>query len=156
LVRRAGGAERRPIVSRDRDDDREIVLVERDGGSRLGPLLFGLALGVGLGLLFAPQTGEETRRTVRRRWRRVRAAAEDQVEALGDRLHDGVDRLRSGAWFDEIGDEDDELSGERPATGRGAARSAREEMERRLTTARARRRSPGTPPAAPSGQEPVA
>jgi len=144
-------------MSRDRDDDREIVLVERGGGSRLGPVLFGLALGVGLGLLFAPQSGEETRRTLQRRWRRLRAAAEDGFEDLGDRLHEGVDRLRGGAWFDEDEAEaEDDLPAERPVTGRGTGGSAREELERRLKMSRARRRTPGAPPAPPVGQEPVA
>lgn len=144
-------------MSRDRDDDREIVLVERGGGSRLGPLFFGLALGVGLGLLFAPRSGEETRRTLQRRWRRLRAAAEDGVEDFGERLHEGMDRLRSGAWLDEEAeDADEEFAGDRPPAGRRAPGSAREELERRLTRSRARRRAPGSPPAPPTGQEPVA
>jgi len=144
-------------VPRDRDDDREIVLVERDSGSRLGPLVLGLALGVGLGLLFAPRSGEDTRRVLRRRWRRLRAAAEDQAEMFGERLSEGVDRLRSGAWLEDDDEEDeDELEAERPPVTRSAPGSAREELERRLTRSRARRRAPGKPPAPPTGQEPVA
>ncbi|MFI5208994.1 MAG: YtxH domain-containing protein [Gemmatimonadales bacterium] len=140
-------------MARDPEDDREIVLVERDGGSRLGPIILGLALGVGLGLLFAPQSGEETRRGLRRRWRRLRAAAEDQAELFGERLTEGVDRLRSGAWLEDDDDEEDDLEAERPPAGRSAPGSAREELERRLSRSRARRRPSGKPP---SGQEPVA
>ncbi len=143
-------------MPRDHDDDREIVLIERDGSSRLGPLFLGLALGVGLGLLFAPRSGEDTRRVLRRRWRRLRAAAEDQAELFGERLSEGVERLRSGAWLEDDDDEEDEPGAERPPAPRGAPGSAREELERRLTRSKARRRTPGKPPAPPTGQEPVA
>jgi len=144
-------------VPRDRDDDREIVLVEREGGSRLGPLFLSLALGLGLGLLFAPRSGEDTRRVLRRRWRHLRAAAEDQAELFGERLSEGVERLRSGAWLEDEDEEDDgEPEPGRPPTTRRAPGSAREELERRLTRSRARRRTPGKPPTPPPGQEPVA
>jgi hypothetical protein len=42
-------------------DERGVVYVERESGS-VKPVLLGLLLGLGLGLLFAPQSGEQTRR----------------------------------------------------------------------------------------------
>ena len=48
-----------------RDDERDIIYVEREEPS-FKPIMLGALLGVALGILFAPQSGEETRRLVRR------------------------------------------------------------------------------------------
>src|SRR5256885_12320351 len=71
--------------TRDQDDDFEepdfyyenedpydapyVVIEKRDAG--VGLLLLGLALGAGAALIFAPQSGEETRRGIARSARRV-------------------------------------------------------------------------------------
>lgn len=104
-----------------RDPEREIVYVERESGS-LKPILFGALLGVVMGLLFAPQSGEETRRVLKRRLRKVRALAEEKVGELSERI--------TGEW-------------DRPAAAREERRDdTRSELERRLSEARARRRAP--------------
>jgi gas vesicle protein len=135
-------------VARHPDDDREIIYLERESSSTLKPLLLGLALGLGAGLLFAPRSGEDTRRALRRRLRRLRALAGEQVGELSERLQDGVDRIRTGEWpIDEDGEDDDEAAtAEAPPVS-----SARQELERRLAAARARRRG-----AASGDEEPVA
>ena len=51
-------------------DDDPYVVIEKKGGS-IAPFLVGLAVGAGLALLFAPQSGAETRRYIRRRARRA-------------------------------------------------------------------------------------
>lgn len=117
-----------------RDDDRDVVYVERDGGS-LKPILFGALLGVAVGLLFAPQSGEETRRLLRRRLRKVRAMAEEHVTELTDRLEE---RRRSAAD---------------PADRRDAVRG---ELERRLAEARARRQALPDDEDLDEDEEPVA
>jgi len=46
------------------DDDEPIVVIEKNEPG-IGTFLVGLAVGAGLALLFAPRSGEETRREVR-------------------------------------------------------------------------------------------
>src|SRR5690349_16698261 len=56
------------------DDDRYVVIENHSAG--VGPFLVGLAVGAGIALLFAPRSGEATRRDIKRRALRVRRAAE--------------------------------------------------------------------------------
>jgi len=114
-----------------RDDDREIVYVEREGGS-IRPLILGILLGTGLGLLFAPQSGEETRRQLNRRLRRVRALAEEKVSELSEKIGDTARRVR-----EDDDDEEDEEDDFEPVP----VPSVRDDLERRLAEARARRRA---------------
>ena len=118
------------------DDQRDIVYVERDGGS-LKPILFGLLLGVGFGLLFAPQSGEETRRALNRRLRRMRALAEEKVDELSERM--GTAGGRASGSARAVRDEPREAVAGGRESSRGS--SAREELERRLADARGRRRA---------------
>lgn len=77
-------------------------------GSLLTGLVLGAVLGAGAALLFAPQSGEKTRRLIGRRGRTFRRDAEKQLvgakkearrlvrerkEALLERMSDGLDRL---------------------------------------------------------------
>ena len=122
----------------DDDDDRSVVYVER-GGSSVKALLLGALIGAGLALLYAPQSGEETRRGLKRRLRKVRALAEEKVDELGERLS-GKHRVIPEPEFPADGmamdDAEDDVAPEMVAPPRGA----REELERRLEQARARRR----------------
>ncbi len=126
-------------MARDRDDDESVVVVER-GGMGIGAFLAGLAIGAGLALLFAPQSGEETRAQIRRGARRARRAAGDLAEQARDRASEAWDAARDGM--------EDRLDAARHAVdakkkqvakaveaGRDAAREAREALERRLADA---------------------
>jgi gas vesicle protein len=115
------------------NEEREIVYVEREGGS-VKPILFGALLGLAVGLLFAPQSGEETRRVLRRRLRKARALAEEKVGELSEKI--------SGEW-------------KRPAGREERGDDVRSDLERRLAEARARRRVP-TPADEDDDEEPVA
>jgi len=108
----------------------------------------GGALGAGLALLFAPQSGDRTRRIVGRKLSKLRDAADEALDELRNSVTSEERVHRSLAESDEDGDEPVEsevdipesAEDEEPAgnSHRGAA-SARQELERRLAEARARR-----------------
>ncbi len=91
-------------------DEPAVVIERRGGGAGSGVALFllGAAVGAGLALLFAPQSGEETRAQLRRGARRMKRKARD----LADSGRDMVDDLQR--------------------QGRAAAKDARAALEERL------------------------
>jgi gas vesicle protein len=79
-------------------------------------LLFaGGIIGAGLALLYAPQTGERTRRDLSRCAKRVKTRADDAVEDLADNISDLVET---------IGDKTDDLM----ESGKEVAGSARKNL----------------------------
>jgi gas vesicle protein len=111
----------------------EVVYVERSGDSSVKWLLWGALLGAGLALLYAPRSGEETRRSVQRKLRSLRAMAEEKLDELAQQFGG------RGGSLEELDDavSDDEPLLERSEPPRTA--SARQELERRLSDARRRR-----------------
>ncbi len=107
-----------------RRDERDIVVIEQGGGGSVWWLLAGGVLGAGLALLFAPRTGEDTRRILARRLARLKDTAED-------------------AFISGENPEEPEAESASPAeaapAGHSAASPARLELEKRLADARARR-----------------
>jgi gas vesicle protein len=120
---------------------REVVYVERGGDTSAKWLFWGALLGGGLALLYAPSSGEETRRNLQRKLWKLRAMTEEKLDELSQQLGGAKDSL-GGLLEDE--EEDLEGDGEsRGFYGRSqSASSPREELERRLADARARRRAP--------------
>jgi gas vesicle protein len=59
--------------------------------------LVGLGLGVGLGLLFAPMSGEETRTNLADRANDLANSARDTYEQNRDRVQRGVENIRGTA-----------------------------------------------------------
>ena len=49
-------------------------------------LLIGALLGAGVALLFAPQSGEDTRRMLRKRAKKIAAGAEDRFDDVKGRI----------------------------------------------------------------------
>jgi hypothetical protein len=124
-----------------RKDNREVVYLERSGDSSAKWLFWGAVLGAGLALLYAPRSGEETRRHLQRRLWKLRAMTEEKLDELAQQFGSGREALSDLDEEEEDGlDEPDGLPAMRPRAG-GA--SAREELERRLSEARARRRAVG-------------
>ena len=127
------------MTDHTRDDDRTVV-IEKSGGGVL-PFLMGLAVGAGVALLFAPQSGEQTRRDLARTGRRARVRAREMAEDLRDRAEDTYQDARARVA--------DRIDSAREAVGRGrqqvtravdsgraAAQQAREDLERRLSAAK--------------------
>jgi hypothetical protein len=125
-----------------RHKGREVVYVER-GDSSAKWLFWGAVLGAGLALMYAPRSGEETRRVVQRRLWKLRAMTEEKFDELAQQFGGPKDSLRD---LEEEDLEDEELFEPRDVSSarcRPSGPSAREELERRLAEARARRRVAG-------------
>lgn len=123
------------------DDDDRIVIVEKHSAG-VTPFLIGLALGAGAALLFAPRSGEETRRDLRRRARRARRAAQQAVSDAAESVSDTFDEARQRVEdrIDSVRDAIDlkkRQVNRAMDAGRNAAREARQELEQRLTETKA-------------------
>lgn len=118
----------------------EVVYVERGADSSAKWLFWGSLLGAGLALLYAPSSGEETRRNLQRKLWKLRAMTEEKLDEITQQFGGAKDSLE-GLMEDEDEDAEEDLEG-RPLYGRSPGASPREELERRLADARARRRSP--------------
>lgn len=134
----------------DRDD---VIVVEREseGSHSLGWFLLGAVLGAGAALLLAPQTGPETRRAIRNRALKVRDFADEKLQTLRETL--GADD-EEDEEEDEEGEDGADSAPRVPRGGRTGA--AREELERRLARARARRRAARELDEGDDDEEPVA
>lgn len=127
------------------DDDADYaepyVIVERRE-SGVGTFLIGLALGAGAALLFAPQSGEETRRGIARRARRAQEAAADLVDDVSGTVADKFNEVRATveerieATLDAVDDRKRRVTSAFHA-GRAAAREARGELEQRIAETKA-------------------
>jgi gas vesicle protein len=117
-----------------------VIVERRDAG--IGPFLIGLALGAGAALIFAPQSGEETRRGIARRARRAQEAAQDLVEDVSGTVADKFNEVREtvgeriDATLDAVDDKKRRVSSAYHA-GRAAAREARGELEQRIAESKA-------------------
>jgi gas vesicle protein len=124
------------MVRRKRE---QVVYLERAGDSSAKWLFWGAVLGAGLALLYAPRSGEETRRLLQRRMWKLRALTEEKFDELAQQLGGGREAFHDFDDDEELLEEGPEL----PPRARAGAASAREELERRLAEARARRRAAG-------------
>ena len=61
----------------------------------LGALLIGGVIGAGVALLFAPQSGEETRDMIAKRAKDLKKQAEDKLSDFEDMAGDRADEIRS-------------------------------------------------------------
>ena len=63
---------------------------ESEGGTRTfaAGLLIGALVGAGVALLFAPQSGDDTRRLIQRKAKRLTADARDRFDDVKDRVRD--------------------------------------------------------------------
>lgn len=141
-----------------RNREREVIVVDRGDHSPLWWLLVGAAVGAGLGLLFAPKSGEETRADLGKRIARLREAADDALGGLHGVLDEEEPVHRSATDEDEPAELLEDETADPPARSRRGGSTAevspaRLELEQRLAEARSRRRRAL---AAEEDEEPVA
>jgi gas vesicle protein len=127
------------------DDDpyveRPYVIVERREAG-VGSFIIGIALGAGIALLLAPQSGEETRRGIARRARRAQEVAKDFVEDVSGTVADKFNDVRASveerieATFEAVDAKKRQVSSAVEA-GRAAARQTRGELEHRIAERKA-------------------
>jgi gas vesicle protein len=125
----------------DWDDDEPYVVIEQNPPG-VGSFILGLAVGAGLALLFAPRSGEETRRDLERRARKVGDQAQELVSDLTDTVNSKFQQAK-----ETVGDKIDsarnavdlkrrQVSNAVDA-GRAAAQQARVELEQRIAETKA-------------------
>jgi gas vesicle protein len=117
-----------------------VIVERREPG--VGSFLIGIALGAGVALLLAPQSGEETRRKIAQRARRAQDAAQDFVEDVSGTVADKFQEVRASveerieATLDAVDDKKRRVTNAFHA-GRAAARDARGELEQRIAESKA-------------------
>ncbi len=132
----------RPHYEDDFDDEDSpyVVIEKRSGG--LGSFFLGLAVGAGIALLFAPQSGEETRQGLARGARRARRVAEDTVGDVTEKVQETFESARQQVE-DKIAEARGAIEIKREQVqravdaGREAAYQARADLERRLAETKA-------------------
>lgn len=140
--------------SYDFDDDEPYVIIEKQSGT-LSSFFVGLAIGAGVALLFAPQSGAATRRGLQRRARRAKRAARqvatDVTDTVVDTFQDARRRVEEGLDSARQAIEVKKEQVQRAMdAGRAAAQQARDELERRIAETKASYQAEGN--AAPSSR----
>jgi gas vesicle protein len=126
----------------EEDEDERYYVIEEKRGGGIGSFLLGAALGAGIALLLAPQSGEETRRDIKRKARQVSDAAKDAAGELQDTMVDRYSKAKAtvGTKIDSARQAIDlkkHQASEAIRAGREAAAQAREELEARLAETKA-------------------
>lgn len=122
-------------------DDEPYVIVEKHEDN-VGSLLLGVAIGAGLALLFAPRSGQETRREIRERALRAQEAARDLAAGVTDTVVDTYQDARQQVESRiDAAREAIEIKRQQVVramdAGREAAQTARDELERRIAETKA-------------------
>ncbi len=122
-----------------RRSQRDVVFVERESSSPLWWLVVGGALGAGLALLFAPESGLKTRGILARRLARLRSSAEEVLSEFHDAgTSEDVEDETEGLETEDEAEAEAEVEAQETDEEVDAL-SARDELEKRLSAARARR-----------------
>lgn len=109
-------------------DDLPLIVVERRSGG-FGSFLIGALIGAGLAVLYAPRSGEQTRREIADGARRLRESAEETARKIQHSVSETIEELR-----EEVTERVDSARQAMDA-GREAARATRADLERRVRQA---------------------
>src|ERR671920_1423464 len=93
-----------------RKQQREVVYVERGGDSSAKWLFWGALFGAGVALLYAPSSGEETRRNLQRKLWKFRAMTEEKLDEISQQFGGAKESFQG-----MLEDEDEEFEGEEPS-----------------------------------------
>ena len=128
------------------DSDPYVIIEKNEGG--VGAFLIGVAVGAGIALLFAPQSGAATRARIQRTARDARDRAQEYVGDARERVTERFNEAR--------GQVEERIDAARRAidlkrrqvtravhAGRAAAEEAREELERRIADTKSAYRDAG-------------
>src|SRR5689334_11086112 len=126
----------------DEIDDEPYLIIEKSSGGSVGSFLIGLAVGAGIALLLAPQSGEETRAEIARRARdardRARDFADDVQDQVSEKFNDARDSVTRRVDRAKQAVDLKRRQVERAVeAGRAAASQAREDLERRIAQTKA-------------------
>jgi gas vesicle protein len=125
----------------DYEDDERIVVIEKNEPG-IGAFVAGIVIGAGLALLFAPRSGEETRRDLQRRARKVGDQAQEFVsevtETVSQKIQDAKESVenRIDSTRQAVELKRRQVSNAVDA-GRAAAQQARVELEQRIAETKA-------------------
>jgi gas vesicle protein len=124
-------------------EDVPYVVIERPGGAPAA-FLWGALLGAATALLFAPRSGSATRGELRDAAQRIRSDAEDRVTSARDDVERRVQQVRDDidqrvvAFRGDVEARADQAR-EAVEAGRRAAEETREQLKRRLASAKGAR-----------------
>jgi gas vesicle protein len=124
----------------DHRDEPYVVIEKHSGG--IGTLLVGVLIGAGVALLFAPRTGEETRRDIKRRARKATDTVKGAAEGMTHQVVDSFEHAR-GRVEEQIESARNAITAKKQQVsrameaGREAAQDARADLERRLAETKA-------------------
>jgi gas vesicle protein len=123
------------------EEGEPIVVIEKHEKS-IGSFFWGLVAGAGIALLFAPQSGADTRYRLKLQARRARDAAHDLAEDVTDTVVGTIETARRTVE-DRVEAARDAVEVRRQQVktavraGREAAQDARDELERRIAETKA-------------------
>ena len=122
---------------RDLDDDEQIIVFEEDDSSGVMTFLLGAAIGAGLALIFAPQSGAETRQSIKRGAKKAGEATKRAGEKVSDALTQAKADLESRIDSAKSSLDLKKVQVARAVdAGREAAKAARDDLERRMAEQR--------------------
>ena len=113
------------------DSEKHLVVVERDEtASHVAAFLVGAVIGAGIALLFAPQSGAETQRSIRDKAKQLGNAAGNRVRGAQRQIGESLEAARDGARerLESVKDAVD--------VGRKVAGDARRDLEEKLTASK--------------------